>query len=115
MPYIYKTISGLLSQELISRGGEVSGINSISITNISPDNGTCTIDLFLNKKTEGKFYIVKGKKLTKGKTLIIDSEVKNFDNLLRKDLSGNITSFSLNIKLTDPYGFLTPKVDVIIA
>ena len=97
----YFNISGELTQELISQQDDVS-VSKISLTNIEGTN-KCTVDLYIEKKFTGKFYLIKGMELPIGTTLIYDSI--NFNSS-----SGE---FGLYIKLTKSASE-TPAVDVII-
>ena len=97
----YFNISGELTQELISQQDDVS-VSKISLTNIEGTNN-CTVDLYIEKKLKGKFYLMKGLELPIGTTLIYDS--------IKFDSSSN--QFGLYIKLTKSASE-TPAVDVII-
>ena len=97
---IYKNITGELTQELIAAGSEVSTF-SISLTNIHGSN-SCTVDLYLEKKLTGTFYILKDVELPIGATL---THTLGFDN--------SANQFGLFIKLTKSASE-TPAVDVII-
>ena len=94
-------ISGELTQELLAAGSNVN-VNKLSLTNIEGTN-KCTIDLYVEKKLTGKFYLLKGVELPIGTTLIYDN--MKFNN--------NTGEFSLYIKLTKSASE-TPAVDVII-
>ena len=97
----YFNISGESTQELLSAGSNVR-VNKISLTNIEGTN-KCTVDLYIEKKLTGKFYLIKGVELPIGATLIYN-DVK-FNN--------NSDEFGLYIKLTKSASE-TPVVDVII-
>jgi|TARA_R100001163_G_scaffold31815_1_gene24861 hypothetical protein len=97
---IYKNITGELTQELITVGSGVSS-SSISLTNIHGSNN-CTVDLYIEKKLTGIFYILKDVTLPIGATL---THSLSFNN--------NINEFGLFIKLTKSASE-TPAVDVII-
>ena len=94
-------ISGELTQELLAAGSNVN-VNKLSLTNIEGTN-KCTVDLYVEKKLTGKFYLLKGVELPIGTTLIYDN--MKFNN--------NTGEFSLYIKLTKSASE-TPAVDVII-
>ena len=94
-------ISGELTQELLAAGSGAK-VNKISLTNIEGTN-KCTVDLYVEKKLTGKFYLLKGVELPIGTTLIYDN--MKFNN--------NTGEFSLYIKLTKSASE-TPAVDVII-
>ena len=97
----YHNISGELTQELLAAGDSI-GVSSISLTNIHAST-TCTVDLYIEKKLTGTFYIIKGVKLPKG---VILSHNFTFDN--------STGEFGLYIKLTKGASE-TPTVDVIIS
>ena len=94
-------ITGELTQELLAAGSNVS-VSKISLTNIEGTN-KCTVDLYIEKKLTGNFYLLKGVELPIGATLIYDS--MSFSNA-----NGE---FGLYIKLTKSASE-TPAVDVII-
>tara|TARA_R100001460_G_scaffold42509_2_gene78628 strand:- start:830 stop:1135 length:306 start_codon:yes stop_codon:yes gene_type:complete len=94
-------ISGELTQELLAAGSSVR-VNKISFTNIEGTN-KCTVDLYIEKKLTGKFYLLKDVELPIGATLI-------YDNMKFNNETGQ---FSLYIKLTKSASE-TPTVDVII-
>ena len=94
-------ITGELTQQLLKAGENVK-INKVSLTNIEGTN-KCTVDLYIEKKFTGKFYLIKGVELPIGATLIYD-DIK-FNN--------NNGEFSLYIKLTKSASE-TPAVDLII-
>ena len=95
-------ITGELTQRLLEAGENVK-INKISLTNIE---GTtkCTVDLYIEKKLIGKFYLLKTVILPIGATLIHD--IKGFNN--------KVDEFGLYIKLTKSASE-TPAVDVILS
>ena len=97
----YHNISGELTQELLAAGDDV-GVSSISLTNIHASTA-CTVDLYIEKKLTGTFYIIKGVQLPKG---VILSHNFTFDN--------STGEFGLYIKLTKTVSE-TPTVDVIIS
>ena len=94
-------ITGELTQELLAAGSNTS-VSKISLTNIEGTN-KCTVDLYIEKKLKGKFYLLKGVELSIGTTLIYDS----------MKFSNNASEFGLYIKLTKSASE-TPAVDVII-
>ena len=98
---IARNVTGELTKELVAVGDRAS-ISSISLTNIEGTN-TCTVDLYIEKKLSGKFYLLKNVDLPIGATLI--HRDISFDN------SGG--AFGLYIKLTKSASE-TPAVDVII-
>ena len=94
-------ITSELTQELLAAGSSTS-VSKISLTNIEGTN-KCTVDLYIEKKLTGKFYLLKGVELPIGVTLIYDD--MKFSN--RGD------EFGLYIKLTRSASE-TPAVDIII-
>mgnify|MGYP003673865274 FL=1 len=98
----YFNISGELTQTLIS-SGESYNISKISLTNIQKVS-KCKVDLYIEKKLTGKFYLLKEIELPIGATLIYDDMNFSTDN----------DQFSLYIKLTDGATFtLTGSIDPI--
>ena len=97
----YHNISGELTQELLAAGDDVR-VSSISLTNIHAST-TCTVDLYIEKKLTGTFYIIKSVSLPIG---VILSHNFTFDN--------STGEFGLYIKLTKTVSE-TPTVDVIIS
>jgi len=97
----YHNISGELTQELLAAGDDVR-VSSISLTNIHAST-TCTVDLYIEKKLTGTFYIIKSVSLPIG---VILSHNFTFDN--------STGEFGLYIKLTKTASE-TPTVDVIIS
>ena len=94
-------ITGELTQQLLKAGENVK-INKMSLTNIEGTN-KCTVDLYIEKKFTGKFYLIKGVELPVGATLQYDTVAFNND----------INEFGLFIKLTDGATFtLTGSIDV---
>ena len=94
-------ITGELTQELLAAGSSTS-VSKISLTNIEGTN-KCTVDLYIEKKLTGKFYLLKGVELPIGATLIYD-DIK---------VSHKGGEFGLYIKLTKSASE-TPAVDIII-
>ena len=97
----YHNISGELTQEILAAGDDV-GVSSISLTNIHAST-TCTVDLYIEKKLTGTFYVIKSVSLPIG---VILSHNFTFDN--------STGEFGLYIKLTKTASE-TPTVDVIIS
>ena len=97
---VYKNITGELTQELIAVGSSTNP-SSISLTNIHATN-ECRVDLYIEKKLTGKFYLIKGVSLPLGATLTHPLSFDNGEN-----------QFGLFIKLTKSASE-TPAVDVII-
>ena len=102
MAVLHHNISGELTQLLVPHGSSAV-INKISLTNIHAST-TCTVDLFIEKKLTGKYYLLKSVSLPVGATLIYDDGIK---------FSTKNNQFSLFIKLTKGASE-TPTVDVII-
>ena len=96
-------ITGELTQELLAAGGN-TGVSSISLTNVD-STGTAVdadVDLYIEKKLTGKFYLLKSIKIPYGVTLI--KGIPGFNN--RTD------QFGLYIKLTKGTTFtLTGSID----
>jgi len=90
-----------LTQELLPAGRNVN-VNKISLTNVHDDT-PCTVDLYIEKKLTGKFYLIKKTLLPVGATLIYDEIA----------FSTRSNEFGLFIKLNKSASE-TPTVDVII-
>ena len=101
MATVHHNISGELTQELLAAGDNAQ-VSSISLSNIHADT-TCTVDLYIEKKLTGTFYIIKSVSLPIG---VILSHNFTFDN--------STGEFGLYIKLTKGASE-TPTVDVIIS
>ena len=99
---VFKNITGELTQELLAAGDNID-VTSISLVNI---NGAlpCTVDLYIEKKLTGKFYLMKDINLPIGVTLDFKNPV----------FSNSTAEFGLYIKLTKSASE-TPAVDVIIS
>ena len=103
---LQKNISGELTQEVLSAGGSGLGtknggmVSLISLVNTHA-SASCTVDVYIEKKLTGKFYLAKAITLPIGVTLVLDGISFN---------SGS-GGFSLFIKLT---GSSASAVDVII-
>ena len=97
----YHNISGELTQELLAAGDDAR-VSSISLSNIHAST-TCTVDLYVEKKLTGIYYIFKGVSLPVGAVL---SHNFKLDNSTGK--------YGLYIKLTKGASE-TPTVDVIIS
>ena len=84
-------ITGELTQELLA-AGDNTNVSSISLTNVD-STGTAVdadVDLYIEKKLTGKFYLLKSVKIPYGVTLFHD--IKSFNN--------KTGEFGLYIKLT---------------
>ena len=97
----YFNITGELTQELLAAGNNVRA-SKISLTNIHATT-MCTVDLHIERKLTGKFYLLKGIELPVGTTFMHSG--MNFDN--------STNGFALYIKLNKSASE-TPTVDVII-
>ena len=91
-----------LTRELLAAGNNVK-VNKIFFTNIHADT-KCTVDLYIEKKLTGKFYLLKGVELPVGVTL--EYENPPFNN--------QASEFGLYLKLNKSASE-TPSVDVIIS
>ena len=100
MATLYHNISGELTKELFAAGDDIR-ISSISLSNIHAST-TCTVDLYIEKKLTGKFYIMKGVSLPVGVTLSHSFFMNN-----------SADEFGLYIKLTKSASE-TPTVDIIL-
>ena len=93
-------ITGELTQELLAAGSNIS-ISKVLLTNLHAST-TCTVDLYIEKKLTGKFYLMKGVSLPAKVTLVHD-EIR-FNN--------KANEFGLYIKLTKAATFtLTGSID----
>ena len=93
-------ITGELTQELLAAGDNIN-VSSISLTNTDPTHSGI-VDLYIEKKLTGKFYLLKGVSIPVGVTLFHD--IKGFNNRAEE--------FGLYIKLTKTTLFtLTGSID----
>ena len=92
-----------LTRELLAPGGNIK-VSKISLTNIHASGTKCTVDVYIEKKLTGKFYLLKGVSLPVGVTLFHD--IIGFNN--------KEGQFGLYIKLTKSASE-TPAVDVILS
>ena len=102
MATVHHNISGELTKELLAAGDNAQ-VSSISLSNIHAAGTTCKVDLYIEKKLTGTFYIMKGISLPVGATL-----THNFS------MNNTTGEFGLYIKLTKTASE-TPTVDVIIS
>lgn len=65
-------ITGVLTQEL-SAPGDRRSISSVSLANIH-DTDHVIIDVYIEKKLTGKFYLIKNYTLLHGSTLVLDHD-----------------------------------------
>jgi len=101
MATLHHNISGEITQELIAVGEGVN-VSKISLTNIHADT-KCTVDLYIEKKLTGKFYLLKGVELPVGTTFIYENPV----------FSNKSGQFGLYLKLNKSASE-TPSVDIIL-
>ena len=66
---LQKNISGELTQEVLT-AGDSGKISSISLVNTHADT-KCFVDLYIEKKLTGKFYIAKSLSLAVGTSAIL--------------------------------------------
>jgi hypothetical protein len=92
-----------LTRELLAAGSSVK-VSKISLTNIHASGTKCTVDLYIEKKLTGKFYLLKAVELPGGVTL-------EYENPPFNNKSGE---FGLYLKLTKSAAE-TPSVDVILS
>ena len=85
-------ISGESTQELLAAGSGI-GVNKISLINTQKVS-KCKVDLYIEKKLQGKFYLLKGVELPIGATLVHECSFSTATN-----------QFGLYIKLTDGASF----------
>ena len=102
MATLHHNISGEVTKELLAAGENVS-MSKISLTNTNSST-TCTVDLYIEKRLTGKFYLFKALSLPVGATYVYENGIK---------FSNANNQFSLFIKLTKGASE-TPTVDVII-
>ena len=100
-------ITGELTQELLAVGNNVS-ISSISLTNVDATH-MGIVDLYIEKKLTGKFYLLKNVNIPPGVTL--SHEIKGFSNKAEE--------FGMYIKLTKTTtttltGSIDPAASVIV-
>ena len=93
-----QNITGELTQELLAAGSNIA-VSKISLCNVHAST-TCTVDIYIEKLSGGKYYIMKAVALPVGVTLI------SFQNTQGE--------YALWIKLTKSASE-TPAVDVIIS
>ena len=98
MATLHHNISGELTKELLAPGDGMSPAK-ISLANIG--STLCKVDLYIEKKLTGKFYLLKGLNIPMGNTFKYSGVVfNNRDN-----------EFGLYIKLNGT----SPAMDVIIS
>tara|TARA_R100001369_G_scaffold61994_1_gene88851 strand:- start:727 stop:1041 length:315 start_codon:yes stop_codon:yes gene_type:complete len=104
MATLHHNISGELTKELLAAGDGVN-ITRVSLVNIHADTN-CTVDIYIEKRLTGKFYILKNMVLPVGVAFVLIADDINFSN--------KTGEFGLFIKLTKGASE-TPVVDVIIS
>ena len=94
-------ISGEVTQELVAPGDNLN-VSKVRLTNVQKVS-KCKVDLYIEKKLKGKFYLLKQVELPIGATLV-------FDNI---NVNSAAKEYGLYIKLTDGASFtLTGSIDV---
>jgi len=88
----YFNISGESTQQILAPGAGVK-VNRISLTNVQKVS-KCKVDLYIEKKLEGRFYLLKGVELPIGATLLHECSFSTGQN-----------QFGLYAKLTDGASF----------
>ena len=101
MSTLYHNISGELAQELVAPGDNIT-VNRISLTNIQKVSN-CKVDLYIEKRLTGRYYLMRNVEMPNGTTLILD-DFTNFSTATGE--------FGLFLKLNKVAG-ITPTVDVI--
>ena len=93
-------ITGELTRELLAAGSNTN-VSSVSLTNVNSSHSSI-VDLYIEKKLTGKFYLLKNVSIPYGVTLFHD--IKSFNN--------KTDEFGLYIKLTKGTTFtLTGSID----
>ena len=90
-----------LTRELLPAGSNIN-VSKIFFTNIHATH-ICTVDLYIEKKLTGKFYLLKGVELPVGTTFIYENPV----------FSNKSEGFGLYLKLNKSASE-TPSVDIIL-
>lgn len=102
MATLQHNISGELAQELVAPGDNIT-VNKISLANIQKVSN-CKVDLYIEKRLTGRYYLIRNVEMPNGTTLILD-DFTNFSTATGE--------FGLYIKLTDGDSFtLTGTIDV---
>jgi hypothetical protein len=106
MATLHHNISGGLTQELLAAGDGVN-VTSISLANVSASIA-CKVDMYIEKKLTGKFYIIKNVEIPINTTLVLSNDEVRFSN--------KVNQFGLFIKLTKlGSGSGDSAIDVIIS
>ena len=90
-----------LTRELLAAGDNTK-VSSISLTNVHAST-KCSVDLYIEKKLTGRFYLLKS----------IDLPVKTTLSVTTGDFNNAIGEYGLYIKLTKSASEV-PTVDVIL-
>ena len=101
MATLHHNITGEITQELLAAGDNVK-ISKVSLTNVHSTN-LVSVDLYIEKKLAGTFYLFKTLSIPASSTLIYDDITFN----------NSADEFGLYIKLTKSASE-TPAVDVIL-
>jgi len=94
MATLQHNISGELTQELVAPGDNIT-VNKISLANIQKVSN-CKVDLYIEKRLTGRYYLIRNVEMPNGTTLILD-DFTNFSTATGE--------FGLYIKLTDGDSF----------
>lgn len=94
MATLQHNISGELAQELVAPGDNIT-VNKISLANIQKVSN-CKVDLYIEKRLTGRYYLIRNVEMPNGTTLILD-DFTNFSTATGE--------FGLYIKLTDGDSF----------
>ena len=94
MATLQHNISGELAQELVAPGDNIT-VNKISLANIQKVSN-CKVDLYIEKRLTGRYYLMRNVEMPNGTTLILD-DFTNFSTATGE--------FGLYIKLTDGDSF----------
>ena len=101
MATLQHNISGEIAQELVAPGDNIT-VNKISLANIQKVSN-CKVDLYIEKRLTGRYYLMRNVEMPNGTTLILD-DFTNFSTATGE--------FGLYIKLTDGDSFtLTGSID----
>tara|TARA_R100001163_G_scaffold63685_1_gene56145 strand:+ start:93 stop:398 length:306 start_codon:yes stop_codon:yes gene_type:complete len=93
-------ITGQITQELLAAGDGID-ISSITLANAHASDSV-NVSLYIEKQNFGRFFLVKSLKIPYGVSVVLDSDLVNFEN--------NKAGFGLYIQLSAA----SSAVDVII-
>ena len=100
----YHNVTNQTTKQLIAAGAGKK-VKGISIVNVN-DSISCTVDLYIEKSKEGRFYLLKTIELSTKTTLVLSRDEVKYD----------FRNFGLYIKITKlGSGSGEPAVDVIIS